>query len=334
MPLISVIVPVYCVERYLERCVDSILRQSFTDFELILVDDGSPDGCPALCDHLAQKDGRIIVIHQANQGLSGARNTGIRRAKGEYLTFVDSDDWIGSTMLETLLSLLRQYDADISFCGFLKTSDDSVNVPDQEQEISLYSRDAFMDIILKINSNRTVHYTCGKLYKRSVMDSCHFPLHMLNEDVEGTFKAAMRSKRIVETSLQAYYYFENPSSITHSVFGTNFLCLRNVWKRVLFIARRYAPQYAAKVAYNLKRMDFTILTDSILYGTFETDRLYHKELKESRQRLRSNLKCLLAGPMVTKRKLLAWAICRLYTPIRLCFRLKSRIHALIEREKT
>lgn len=103
MSEISVIVPVYKVESYLERCIQSILAQTYKDFELILVDDGSPDNCPAICDRYAKQDGRIRVIHQENGGLSAARNTGIEMAKGKWLFFVDSDDWVHTEALRTLL---------------------------------------------------------------------------------------------------------------------------------------------------------------------------------------------------------------------------------------
>ena len=113
--MITVIVPVYCVEPYLRICTASILAQTFRDFELLLVDDGSPDGCPALCDAIAATDARVRVIHQENGGVSAARNAGIRAAKGEYLTFVDADDWIEPDYLSCLLEAMRQ--SDLAVCG-------------------------------------------------------------------------------------------------------------------------------------------------------------------------------------------------------------------------
>ncbi len=121
MDLISAIVPVYNVEKYLYRCVDSILKQTYENFELILIDDGSPDNCSQMCDELSEKDSRIKVIHQENQGLSAARNSGIKIAKGNYLTFIDSDDWISNTMFEDLINLIKEKNADISICNFIVT---------------------------------------------------------------------------------------------------------------------------------------------------------------------------------------------------------------------
>lgn len=116
MDLISVIVPIYKVEAYLNRCVESIVRQTYTELEIILVDDGSPDGCPALCDEWAGKDKRIKVIHKSNGGLSDARNAGMRAAEGNYISFVDSDDWIAPEFYRLLLEAMRETGSDIAAC--------------------------------------------------------------------------------------------------------------------------------------------------------------------------------------------------------------------------
>ena len=126
MPTISIIVPVYKVENYIHRCVDSILGQTYADFELILVDDGSPDNCGAICDDYAAKDSRVVVIHQENGGLSAARNAGIdwvlANSNSQWLTFIDSDDWVNKTYLESLLEVADEEDSLISVCNFLTAS--------------------------------------------------------------------------------------------------------------------------------------------------------------------------------------------------------------------
>lgn len=119
--LLSVIVPVYKVEPYLHRCVDSIRNQTYKNLQIILVDDGSPDNCGKICDEYAELDARIIVVHQKNRGLSGARNTGLRYAKGDYVAFVDSDDWIDSSMYETLVDMIEKNDLDMARCGIVET---------------------------------------------------------------------------------------------------------------------------------------------------------------------------------------------------------------------
>lgn len=115
---VSVIVPIYKIERYLHQCVDSIIAQTFTDFELLLIDDGSPDGCPAICDEYAQKDARIRVFHKPNGGLTSARNHGLDNAKGDWIMHIDGDDWIEPTYIEELYNAAIKNDADIAICGF------------------------------------------------------------------------------------------------------------------------------------------------------------------------------------------------------------------------
>lgn len=137
-PLLSIIVPVYDVERYLPKCMDSILAQTFTDFELILVDDGSPDNCPALCDAAAAKDARIRVIHQKNGGLSAARNAGLDAARGAWIGFVDSDDYIAPEMYEALYHAVQSTGADLALCDYAEV--DETGAPCQSMHIRLEKR--------------------------------------------------------------------------------------------------------------------------------------------------------------------------------------------------
>ena len=134
MPEISVIVPVYKVEKYLADCVQSLMEQTFQDIEIILVDDGSPDRCGVLCDKLAEKDSRIRVIHQSNQGLSCARNSGVKAAIGRYICFVDSDDLVAPDYCQVLLELLEKTDYDFSFCGVHRFPDGTTPVPEDHRE--------------------------------------------------------------------------------------------------------------------------------------------------------------------------------------------------------
>jgi glycosyltransferase involved in cell wall biosynthesis len=147
MSAISIIVPVYRVEKYLHRCIDSILAQTFTDFECILIDDGSPDNCPAICDEYAAKDTRIIVIHQENAGVSAARNAGLDRAKGEWIGFVDSDDWCDPGMFEFLLGNAKKHKADISMCGYRSiTEEKKMSCLKKCPDLLMNSRDALLKL--------------------------------------------------------------------------------------------------------------------------------------------------------------------------------------------
>ena len=157
-PLLSIIVPVYNVEKYIERCIKSILNQSFTNFELILVDDGSPDNCGKICDEYKKKDSRIKVIHKKNGGLSDARNAGIERAKGEYIAFVDSDDFINKYMYEILYKNAKKWDADISICNFkMVCENDRI-----DEDISVICEDAKVygrnEALNKLYSNENLQF--------------------------------------------------------------------------------------------------------------------------------------------------------------------------------
>ena len=213
MPVISVIVPVYKVEPYIHRCIDSLLRQSYTDFELILVDDGSPDNCGAICDEYARKDSRIHVIHQKNGGLSAARNAGIdwafANSDSKWLAFIDSDDWVHREYLDILFRLAMQFDAGISVCGLLHTERmvDDLDV----------SRGGFhcMDAqTAYLNHYGMCMTACCKLYQKELFKDIRFPVGKLHEDGYITHIPLFRAEKVAVCNEALYYYYSNPGSIT------------------------------------------------------------------------------------------------------------------------
>ena len=182
IPVVSVIVPVYKVEPYLRRCVDSILNQSFQDFELILVDDGSPDSCGAICDEYAARDSRIHVIHQENKGLSGARNTGIDHANGEYLAFVDSDDKWSPYFLESLYKALKEHDADISQCRWEYMHGDEIKEaynPNAKCEC-FTGREMLSNLYIQTGAYYVVAW--NKLYKKELFEEIRYQEGRIHED--------------------------------------------------------------------------------------------------------------------------------------------------------
>lgn len=208
---LSVIVPVYKVEKYLAKCIDSILVQSFSDFEMILVDDGSPDSCPAICDEYAKKDDRVRVIHQTNQGLSAARNTGIENAKGEYLAFIDSDDYISENMFSVLIENAAMCDADISICdAVLVNEDDICTFTDQTERKQLTGKEALIDMIYyrKITVN-----AWNKIYKKTLFGDIRYPRGMLYEDLATTYKLIEKCKVVVVSDAKLYAYVQRTGSI-------------------------------------------------------------------------------------------------------------------------
>ena len=220
-PLISVVVPIYKVERYLNACVDSIVNQTYSNLEIILVDDGSPDRCPEICDEYARRDNRIRVIHQENGGLSAARNAGIDIASGDFLTFIDSDDFVAKNYVELLYNGVFKFDADISiatFCTFSK-----------EDELKIYCNDLPFEEIakeecfrrygaLKAELSMSFISACNKLYKKDLFVSVRFPVGKLYEDAFTTYKLIDKTKKIVFTPTQLYFYRMNPLSILGQPF--------------------------------------------------------------------------------------------------------------------
>lgn len=216
MPEISVIVPVYKVEKFLHRCVDSILNQTFRDFELILVDDGSPDNCGKICDAYAARDSRIHVIHQKNGGLSAARNTGIDWVMAEshshWLAFVDSDDWVHPQFLQQLYSAAEQTLCKISVCGFFRTEGDSL--PEGEDfSIQRMSADDYYCGLLHEGSTAVAW---NKLYHRSLFKKLRYPIGKLHEDEFTTYKAVYQAGSISVTPARLYAYYQNPEGIMRS----------------------------------------------------------------------------------------------------------------------
>ena len=211
---ISVIVPVYNVEKYLNKCVESILRQTFRDFELILVDDGSPDHSGEMCDAWAAKDPRVRVIHKPNGGLSDARNRGLELSSGKYLCFVDSDDYIAEDMLESLHHLAEKYSVKLVCCNFLQVGEDgTVITPALPVRSGLYTQDGFWKQSFLPGSKIFYNVTWNKLYDRSLFDRVRFPVGLINEDAYVLYDIVSQCSRIAVSAKPEYYYLIRENSI-------------------------------------------------------------------------------------------------------------------------
>lgn len=220
MPRISVIVPVYKVEDCLAFCVDSILAQSFTDFELILVDDGSPDSCGAICDAYAEKDSRVRVIHKPNGGLSDARNAGMDIMRGEYVTFIDSDDAVTVDYLQVLYDAVQKNGADIAVCRFEEFEDGTIPTlsrinADYAEDVLLTGKDACMDVYagnLPINA-------CAKLIRTERIGEDRFPVGRLHEDQAFIPPVLYRAETVADIRENLYLYRVRSESITRTKFS-------------------------------------------------------------------------------------------------------------------
>lgn len=173
MPELSILVPVYKVEKYLPKCIDSILAQTFQDYELILIDDGSPDRCGQICDEYAAKDSRITVIHQENKGVSAARNAGLELARGEYIGFVDSDDWIDPEMYETMLGKAKEADLDLVICGLKNISETGKHIRSYLLGSGVYSKDELLKSLFR-TPNELSGGCVNKVFRRAAIQSVRF----------------------------------------------------------------------------------------------------------------------------------------------------------------
>lgn len=220
MAVISVIVPVYKVESYIYRCVDSILAQTYSDFELILVDDGSPDECGKICDKYAKKDKRIHVIHQENGGLSVARNSGIdwvyRNSTSEYLTFIDSDDWIHPQYLEALYFAAKKNNVDVSICCHQRAEKYGGVGIDQIYKAFEVEKMSAEDLL--INDTWNFNYAWAKLYKREYFRNIRYPVGKIFEDTFTTYKVLFSCMQVAVVRQVLYYYFKNECGITRELW--------------------------------------------------------------------------------------------------------------------
>ena len=246
MPLISVIVPVYKVEPYLHRCVDSILNQTFSDFELILVDDGSPDNCGAICDEYAAKDSRVVVIHQENGGLSAARNAGIdwsfANSDSEWLTFIDSDDWVHPQYLEILLFGVMEHGCTMSI-GKYHTVDHVITM-EYIHKPRVQALDPRVTYLTWFYFSVTAWV---KMYRKELFRDIRYPVGKLCEDAFTTYKLLFQSNRVAVIDEQLYYYYQNEGSIMHTPWRPAKMDEIAAWEtHIAFFRKRKQPDCLAR----------------------------------------------------------------------------------------
>ncbi len=213
LPLISVIVPVYKVEKYLDKCVSSIVEQTYTNLEIILVDDGSPDNCPAMCDAWAEKDSRIRVIHKENGGLSDARNVGMAVATGEYIAFVDSDDWVDPPMYQCLYDAITTTCSDIASCGARRVWLDGRPAQDVRAVNKAYVFEQENAMEALITAQGLIQTVWNKLYKKNVIEGILFPVGLIHEDEFWSWRVIAQAKRVVTLKETYYNYLQRDNSI-------------------------------------------------------------------------------------------------------------------------
>lgn len=214
-PKISVVVPIYNIEKYVDRCVTSILRQTYSNTEIILVDDGSTDGSSALCDQYQRSAANVQVIHQENQGLSAARNAGTAAASGEYIVFIDGDDYICERFLSTLWGALYRNKAQMAVCGMAVVRDGGSAEPGRRScRETAYSRAEALSVMLY--QKQFDVSACGKLYPIGIARQHPFPIGRVYEDILPVTQMVSRAERVVWLPAKLYCYYQRRGSIMHS----------------------------------------------------------------------------------------------------------------------
>lgn len=224
MPLFSIIIPVYNVEKYLNKCVDSVLNQTFTDFEVILVDDGSPDNCPAICDSYAEKDKRVRVIHKQNGGLICARKSGLEAARGDYIGFVDSDDWIEENMYELFADMIKKYTPDMVLSDFYFDSGKEIINSEQLFEQEFYDKKSLNEKLYPVMLFSGIYFKFGvnpccwsKVYKKELLKK-NLPIVdnriKMGEDAAFTYPCLIDAQSVATVKKPCYHYILNPESMT------------------------------------------------------------------------------------------------------------------------
>ena len=272
--LVSLIIPVYKVEAYLERCVRSVLAQTYQNLEIILVDDGSPDRCGEICDRFAQEDPRVRVYHKANGGLSDARNCGVEHAHGAFISFIDSDDYVAPNYVEYLFDLLMKYRADISCCCMDQTTENTstygtnLSIPSEQL---LTGKEACRALFGNLYDVLVTVW--GELYKREIVQKYPFPIGRRYEDEAIVCKYYYTADRVAVGNQCLYAYYQNPGSFMHAkkhCFNEDYIwALRH---RAEFFGEQNEPELA-KAAWNM-------LVQHCLYESVHYHGKYDSVLKE------------------------------------------------------
>ena len=316
-PLISVIIPVYNVSKYLDDCMDSVIAQSYKNLEIILVDDGSTDGCPQKCDYYASKDMRIKVIHQPNGGMSDARNTALSVCKGEYISFVDSDDVVSNDYIETLYMVLRDNEVELSICNYENFSSE---IPPNRTfllDSTIYNAREAIGIILK--GNPFTPSAWGKLYHRRLFQELRFPNGiMIGEDLATVWKAMFQANTVAYTNAVKYYYRQNPSSITQVRFSYRNMDIVKVHEMLLDEIPKFIPDLKYSV-----RERFGCYAAIQLWRALRCSFPDREALRQLQQSIKQNMRPLLGSTSPLKIKLFGFFVSYDFI-FNLLFRLRCR----------
>ena len=286
--LISIIVPVYNVEQYLEKCVDSIINQKYKNLEIILVDDGATDSSGKLCDELAKIDNRIKVYHKENGGLSDARNYGVERATGDYIGFVDSDDYIDSEMYEELYEAIKKENVDVVECNLKIIYPDRVELFTEQKYYNVYTKQEYLEEYLKIE--KIFGSACVRLIKSDIAKKLKFPVGKLYEDTYYAYDLIEKVDRYVIMNNPYYNYLMRENSITNAKFNPRILDLIEIVEK--FHKTTYENYPGLKEAADCRKMYayFSVLNSILLEENYRDNEYYSEILNYFKRNYISLLK--------------------------------------------
>lgn len=299
-PLISVIIPIYNVEKYLDSCIASVANQTYKNLEIILVDDGSPDLCPQICDDWATKDSRVRVIHKTNSGLSNARNTGLQNSAGEYIYFLDSDDWIELDMIQSLYEACSQNNVLLSVCGRYAFFEENNHIqidkcPTRDEVVA--STEFVSQMLI---GNHCDSSACDKLFHRSLWNSFRFPEGLIYEDVAIMYKVVLSTSRIATIRRPLYYYRRHPNSIVTSGFTKKLFDYPiNTRKLLEDIKQNHAELFEHACWTHTKAL--TRVLDKLSRADRSIYLMYRKEYMALQKELASFAKIWNSSPVFNKR---------------------------------
>lgn len=315
---ISVIVPIYKVEDYLPQCIDSIINQTYNNLEIILVDDGSPDKCPQICDEYAEKDNRIKVIHKENGGLSSARNAGLDIATGDYIAFVDSDDYLDVSMYQSLMEVTKKYGVDVAVCDFFELNGKKINTKSTEtQKVSIIEtpNDIFSHLLEPFPTLRFEVW--NKIFKKSVIGDIRFKVGQIYEDLHFDRNIILKSPKVAHIDLPFYYYRCNRPGSTNSFFKDNRFIYFDEMEHYFVLFEKYKDTKLTKTyALNVLEACLSFYISAInLNATTEQKQKIVDQYKSYRLRFSSILKDIPIKYIIFN-----------YSPY--CYYLVSRIYSL------
>lgn len=304
--LISVIIPAYNVEKYIDRCMETVVGQTYKNLEIILVDDGATDSTPALCDNWAKKDSRINVIHKDNGGLSNARNVGLEHATGDYIAFIDSDDWIELDMYEYLLNLIKSYGVEVAFCDFVRKKSKSKISNKREQVVIRKDRDLDR-YFYRIDGGKSSYAVWCGLYKADAIKGIKFIEKEINEDVLFRYEVYKNVRSIVFSNQCKYNYFVNSEGITMGSLSKKDFSLFRIWDYIVEQEMDGSNYEWAKL--NRIRATYTLYVKGLISGNKDVE----KEILSCwKDEIKDNYSVLFNSNMLdVKRKIILFLLVKL-----------------------